>query len=258
MRFIETTLWWEGEVNRSDLAQVFGISMALASADLQAYQDLNPGAMAYNMSSKRYEGREQMVCVVHEPRLEEAVGKNPDGVLGVEDEEIGMVRMPGREPKVAVARRLVLAMRWGWRVRVRYWSVHSGTGGWRWMVPHALAHDGYRWHVRAWCEQNEDYRDFVLARMERADWPVEPEEGGAFDAPVEDVEWEKWVTLTLRPSSALGEVERKAIELDYGMKGGKIRYRVRAAMLRYAADHLRLKMAGMTALPVHLEVVERR
>jgi hypothetical protein len=259
MCFIETALWWEGEVNRSDLTRVFGLSEAQASADLQAYQELNPGAMAYNMRTKRYEGQEGMECVVHEPRLEEAVWR-PGSGLGTEEEggalAVGMVSLPMREPKAAVARRIVLAIRRRWRVRVRYWSVSSGTVSWRWMAPHALAHDGYRWHVRAWCENNEDYRDFVLARMERTDWPVESEEGGAFRAPVPDVEWERWMTFTLRASSGLGEVERKAIERDYGMRGGRLRYRVRAAMVRYAVDHLRLKLPGMAGLPVHLEVVD--
>ena len=74
MCFIERAAWWEGEVNRSDLAGVFGISAAQASSDLQAYQELNPGALAYNMSRKCYEGQEEMGCVLHEPRLEEAVG----------------------------------------------------------------------------------------------------------------------------------------------------------------------------------------
>lgn len=263
MRFIETALWWEGEVNRSDLTRVFGLSEAQASADLQAYQELNPGGMAYNMRTKRYEGQEGMRCVVHEPRLEEAVGMPGSGLgvgLGAAEEEggdalvVGMVRLPMREPKTAVARRIVLAIRRRWRVRVRYWSVSSGTASWRWLAPHALGHDGYRWHVRAWCENNEDYRDFVLARMERTDWPVESEEGGAFVAPVADFEWDEWVTLTLRASRALGAVERKAIEMDYGMRAGKIRYRVRGAMLRYAVDHLRLQMPGMEGLPVHLEV----
>ena len=260
MGFIERALWWEGEVNRSDLMEVFGLSAAQASSDFQAYQELNPGAMVYNMSTKRYEGQEGMRCAVHQPRLEEAVwrffGEGRGGLAEGKGELVGMVKMPVREPSEAVSRRVFLAMSRKWRVRVRYWSVNSGTAGWRWVVPHALAHDGYRWHARAWCEKNEDYRDFVLARMERANWPVEPEGGGAFRFPMADVEWEEWETLILRPSSKLGEVEQKAIERDYGMRGGKLRYRVRLAMMRYAVDHLRLTVPGMAGLPTHLEVAE--
>ena len=248
-------------MNRGDLTRVVGISTAQASADLQGYLELNAGALVYNRSRKRYEGQPEMGCVLHEPRLEEAVRVFLGGggaVLPTSLESdvgaFGLVGLPAREPRLMVARRVFLAVMQGQRVRVRYWSLHSGSARWRWIVPHALAHDGYRWHARAWCEGNEDYRDFVLARMEKADWPEFGEGGGKVEVPVEDVEWREWVTLTLRPSRKLDARQRKAIRLDYGMSAGRLEYRVRVAMLRYAADHLRLKMPGMEMLPVHLEV----
>jgi len=56
-----------------------------------------------------------------------------------------------------VERRIFLAVLERLRVRVRYASVHSGTDAWRWLQPRVFAHDGNRWHVRAWCEQRADY-----------------------------------------------------------------------------------------------------
>ena len=262
LRFVERSAWWAGEVNRRDLMEVFGVSMAQASADLQTYMEMNDGALAYNKSRKCYEGQEGMGCVLHEPSLGEAVsvflegGEVVRGLGGGADDggSVGRVVTPVREPRLAVARRVFLAVVRKQRVRVRYWSVNSGSAMWRWVVPHALAHDGYRWHARAWCETREGFRDFVLARMERAEWPKFGEGGAAVELPERDAAWEEWETLSLRASSTLGETERKAIELDYGMKSGKLRYRVRKAMRQYAADHLRLKLEGMEELPVHLEV----
>ena len=43
-----------GRINRADLQEAFGISPAQASGDLQAYQQLNPGALSYDLPSKRY------------------------------------------------------------------------------------------------------------------------------------------------------------------------------------------------------------
>lgn len=261
LRFVERSAWWAGEVNRSDLSRVFGISAAQASADLQTYQEINGGALAYNKSRKCYEGQAGMRCVLHEPRLAEAVSvflEGGESVRGLSEAGdgglVGRVVTPAREPRAGVARRVFLAVVRRQRVRVRYWSVNSGSAAWRWIVPHALGHDGYRWHVRAWCEWREGFRDFVLARMERADWPEFGEDGGVVEPPEVDEDWEAWETLVLRASSKLNEAERRAIELDYGMKGGRLRYRVRKAMLRYAADHLRLSLPGMEALPTHLEV----
>ena len=35
----------------------------------------------------------------------------------------------------------------------------------RLIAPHTLIYTGMRWHVRAYCEKNRDYRDFVLSRF---------------------------------------------------------------------------------------------
>ena len=43
-----------GRINRADLIETFGISAAQSSADLQAYQKLNPGALSYDLTSKCY------------------------------------------------------------------------------------------------------------------------------------------------------------------------------------------------------------
>jgi hypothetical protein len=43
-----------GCLNRSDLMREFGISPAQASSDLQAYQQLSPEALRYDLPSKRY------------------------------------------------------------------------------------------------------------------------------------------------------------------------------------------------------------
>lgn len=41
-------------INRADLMDAFGISAAQASSDFQAYHQLNPGALACDLPSKRY------------------------------------------------------------------------------------------------------------------------------------------------------------------------------------------------------------
>lgn len=35
----------------------------------------------------------------------------------------------------------------------------------RLIAPHTLVYSGMRWHVRAYCDKNHDYRDFVLSRF---------------------------------------------------------------------------------------------
>jgi hypothetical protein len=252
--FIERLAWWKGVVNRGDVRDVFGISAAQASADLQGYQEENPTALAYNVRAKRYESGERMGCVMHVPRLEEAVslflgvGVHGWGLAGRMQSAatVDIFRPLVREADAGVERRVFLALDQKRRLRVRYWSVNSSRGSLREIAPHALGHDGYRWHVRAWCFENGAFRDFVLSRMEAAEWP-----GEVFTMPVADEEWERIETVVLQPHSGLTDDQRKTIIRDYGMTGGKLKVQVRAAMKEYFLAHWRVPGPER---PAHLEV----
>ena len=54
LEFIEFRLFWEGHVNRSDLTDIFGISVQQASTDLNRYLGIAPDNMAYDKSAKAY------------------------------------------------------------------------------------------------------------------------------------------------------------------------------------------------------------
>ncbi len=272
LRAIERAVWWRGWIKRKDLVEVFGISAAQASSDLQAYQEINPGALVYQMSRKRYEGTETMRCALHTPQLEEGISlflanngeESPPPTLphyplthagnGVGDAEskVATLGLPVRRGKVSVERLCFLAVAGEMKFRVQYFSVNSGKASWRWLAPHAFAHDGYRWHVRAWCYEREDYRDFVIGRIKKAEWPV------AYDEEFpKDNEWETIEKIVLRPNSKLEKEARRAIEMDYGIrKDGKLTLPVRQAMKRYLLSHLRPEITGEDKpMPAHFELV---
>lgn len=261
LRYIERSAYWRGQVNRQDLVKVFGLSMAQASADLQRYQELNPGVLMYNLKRKRYEGAREMGPVCHVPRLEEAIGLFLSGglVAGVwggsiprrGDGQVDAVVMPARSAPPLVERRMFLAVTGGKRIRVNYFSVSSAEATWRWIRPRAFAHDGNRWHVRAWCETRSDWRDFTLSRIAEADWPEEEAK-----PPLPDIDWDTTVTLRVRANPSLAEAQRRAIELDYGMRNGVLEIPVRRAMENYLRARLRLPLRdGARELPV-LELEE--
>jgi hypothetical protein len=257
LRFIERSAFWCGLVNRADLQRVFGVSAAQASADLQMFQELCPGALNYNLKKKRYEGGESMVCKLHEPRIEEAMAfflneevtasplMRASMALDMGSRLAGVV-LPVREALPAVQRAVFLAVLRGLPVAVHYASVAGKTDGWRTLRPHAFGHDGYRWHVRAWCEKNGDFRDFVLSRMKSAKVDL-----GAAAAPLpeRDVDWETWETLDLVPDEDLTEEQKAAVDRDFGMMGGKLSIQVRKAMMDYTLDHLRLPLTNGRVKP---------
>ena len=253
--FIERAAWWRGVVNRQDLRAMFGISAAQSSADLQGYQELNPGALAYNLKTKRYEARPEMSCVLHEPSLDEAVAIFWGASLGfprvgVDSRKVALTMPPQRRADSNVERRVFLAIEQGRRLHVRYGSVSGKSGKRREIAPHALGHDGLRWHARAWCFGNGEYRDFVLGRMGDAEWP-----GVEFEPPEPDAAWETKVTLVFQANRSLEAEQRSSIERDYGMKNGLLKLTVSEAMREYVLAQLRIP-AEEGARPRHLDLVE--
>jgi len=251
LRFIERTAFWRATLKREDLADVFSVSVQQCSADLKRFQGLCPGALEYNTSRRRYEGSKKMKCKLHTPNLEDAMAtflgdtgtwlSQPSAMAGGKPGAVARVDLPVREAKLDVQRRVFLAVLWGKRIRVNYHSLSSGEATWRWIRPHAFGHDGYRWHLRSWCENNEEYRDFVLSRVRAADWP----EAATSEVPA-DVDWHTLESLELEVNPKLSAERQAAIAEDFGLKGGKLVLKVRKALLSYTLEHLRLPGSGIS------------
>ena len=255
LRTVERALWWRGWIGRPDLVRVFGISAAQASSDLQKYLEINPTAMVYQMSRKRYEATDGMACFFHSPRLEEGMAAflQQGGLARVASEvvqdspQISLVHTPKRDVSQEVERRVFLAVLHGRKLRVKYHSLKSGRDGWRWLAPHAFGHDGLRWHVRAWNPDRGIHADFVLGRISAAEWP---EEVASEEKPPRDEEWETVVERRYRINDVLSESRQEALRMDYGTgSDGILKITCRLAMVQYVEAMLRVPTEG--ELPVH-------
>ncbi|MCW1913044.1 WYL domain-containing protein [Luteolibacter sp. GHJ8] len=254
LRRVEFLLWWRGWIGRQDLLESFGISPAQASGDLQRYAGLNPGAMIYQTSRKRYESAEGMTCILHEPSFEEAVrmflgngqfsGSMPQ--REVSDSRLSMIQLPLRRLDIGIARRVLIALLERRTLQVRYHSLSSGSVGLRELSPTGLAWDGTRWHVRAWCGAREDWRDFVLGRMSEATWPAK-----SFGDLPADQDWDTFESVTLRINPELSDARREALRMDYYLAGDTLELRVRRSMKRYLLASLFIDHQSHLELPRH-------
>ena len=253
LAFIEFRLLWEGRVNRRDLQDFFGISAPQASTDLQHYVEIQGDGAAYDASAKAYVPTARFA-----PRL---VPHEADGYLhellarasGFTDPEssfiawmppLGIVPMPHRTVRPRHLVDVLHGIRAGRALELRYQSTTQPEPTWRTISPHALASDGLRWHVRAWCHERRDFRDFVVGRI--------LETGGTSESPVrgdDDRLWHQWVTVAIGAHRQLPEGSRRAIEVDYGMTDGEVRIPVRAALLFYLFQRLGLPGSGWDAPP---------
>lgn len=135
-------------------------------------------------------------------------------------------------------------------IEVKYQSLSRPEPRWRWIAPHAIGFDGFRWHVRAFCEIDQAFKDFVLSRV------IETRGTRSSDAkPEDDADWRELITLEIGPHPELSETEKKVIALDYGMRGGKAKITVRKALLYYARKRLGLDTDPAARRPQDQQIV---
>lgn len=130
---------------------------------------------------------------------------------------------------------VVGAIRRSEAIEVKYRSLSSPEPRSRWIAPHAIGFDGFRWHTRAFCLNDDCFKDFLLSRILDIRGSRESETSAD-----EDRDWHSEVTLEVGPHPELSETQAKVIALDYGMRGGKAKIKVRRALLYYALRRLGL------------------
>lgn len=254
LAFIEERLFWLGAVNRTDLVRRFSVSMGQASADIARYLAHAPKGVAYDKRAKRYVADAAFRPVLGAPDTARFLGELrlvEAGLLPAEETMLGTIPafdatpVPERKIDAFVLRAALTAMRKKLALHVIYQSMSRPEPLARVIEPHALAHDGFRWHLRAFDRESRDFRDFVLGRISR------PRVGDAAQSrPSDDRDWHTFVALEIAPHPGLTEAQAKAIALDYGITKGAAKIRVRRAMLFYALRRLGLDLKP-NARPPH-------
>jgi hypothetical protein len=247
LAFIEERLFWLGAVNRTDLVRRFGVSMSQASADIARYLAHDPPHVDYDKSAKRYVAGEAFRPVLGAPDARRLLGEFrlvDIGVLAEGEAMLGRTPpfdaapVPERPVDPFVLRAVLTAIREAGALDIAYQSMSRPKATHRIVEPHALAHDGFRWHARAFDRETGQFRDFVLGRTRSP-----KRAGDAETTAMQDVDWQAWVTLAIAPHPRLTPAQSAAIAVDYGIHGGSTSIKVRRALLFYALRRLGLDVA---------------
>ncbi|CAO3449067.1 WYL domain-containing protein [Azospirillum largimobile] len=259
LEFIEFRLFWEGHVNRGDLMDAFGVSINQASTDLNRYLGMAPDNMVYDKSARTYVRGARFAPLFLKPdasRYLSQLRSVADGILDQAAAWIGQLPpydatpTPVRGVHAKILRSVVAAIRRSEAIEVKYQSLSRPEPRWRWIAPHALAFDGFRWHARSFCHENSCYKDFLLSRIIETGATRSGE-----IAPYADAEWNEEVILEIGPHPDLSDTQQKVIALDYGMQNGKGRIPVRKALLYYALKRLGLDTAPAARRPQDQQIV---
>ncbi len=244
-RLIETVAWWEGRLTTNHLMQSFGISRQQASKDINTYiNEHAPKNLVYDRHLKGY-----VPAKAFKPRFIDDSASDYLRLLNQSHEREAhieglalayahteILQVPDRSIRPETLRPILRACREGLRLECEYVSLSNPSPETRLIAPHTLVFSGMRWHVRAFCEKNGDYRDFVLSRFRGELEPI-----GKSDCTREmDAGWSTQVSITIEPDSRLNAAQRRIIESDYGMKNGQLVIQSRGALAQYVLQRYQL------------------
>jgi len=165
-----------------------------------------------------------------------------------------VVRHPTRLVSAPLLRQVLRAINTQNALEITYQTIARPEPDRRVISPHALAYDGYRWHIRAYCHNRRSFRDFLFARILECEGPKT-----WLPVKVRDEEWETPVTIAIGPNPALEEGRRRVIALDYGMTDGRLDISTRLSLAFYLLKRLGLDrpIGALAAHEQHITLLNR-
>ncbi len=234
--FLELLVIWEGSIEAAAIKQYFQISTQLAGHVISKYKSLYPSNLKFNGAHENYQASDDF-CAQHcLGSLDEYIALNENANTAIE-----MLATPMRKIEPKLVRPILKAIRDKLRLNIYYASVSSPDYTSRFIQPHNLVFDGLRWHVRAYCEKNNAYRDFVLSRFKGESAVLA---GEAKFSVQQDELWNNILPLEIMPDARLDHNRKRIIAMDYDMheQAGEFTkvIPVRAALIMYLMQRLRL------------------
>jgi predicted DNA-binding transcriptional regulator YafY len=242
-RLIEIISLWEGRLTTNHISSIFKIGRQQASRDIAYYQTqfakepliLDYAIKGYRPSDTftpkftRGTANEYLTLLHQQGELLTELSPLQFGCS-----ESVMLNTPERKISPAIVRGLLKAAREQKWISIDYISLKSPAVEKRRIAPHTLVNDGFRWHIRAYTEKDNDYRDFVLSRFRGTPEVKEKSDSGKDG----DVDWHNLITKTVIPNPNLTLEQQEVVAYDYDMKNNKLIVEARKALMNYTLNRL--------------------
>jgi hypothetical protein len=227
-------LLWEGRVSRARLVSEYGLSPIRASEWLRDFRNSYPEwrvwdsklkadvatSMAYANAERA--SRSSAISTMLVPYALNAPGKP----LSITWNFVSISPRIFSRFNLGIADRL--------RVSFLYCSMNNPKPHERTIEPHSLLRAGRRWHVRGYCLQRQDFRDFVLGRMSEVRLLTEP----SLVNVATDTAWSTVLQVKIAAHPRLSHAQQLVVRNEY-FNGASVRVEsCRAALLDYMVQEL--------------------
>lgn len=241
--FINHLVGWEGQVNATHIATKFQLSRQAASNILKQYREQNPTHLQYDSSQKAYTATDDFDCAFTNSGVFNSFSQYLAAIEYTDNDShhlqpstILEVEAPLRNINPIQVRPILRAIREQLQIDIGYISLSSPNYLDRIIQPHALIFDGLRWHVRAYCNKNHQFRDFTLSRFNgEATF-----EGKATHGASHDEKWNTIVNVVIEADPRFNAQQKSIIEQDFQMVNGTKIIPTRAALVNYLLRRLHI------------------
>ena len=248
LSLMELLLIWEGRIYRSRVCELFGIGLPRSSQWIKEIRDLNPSWMEWDSRSRSYLATSD--CYKRYAKATQAeISNSLSRYLSM----VGLPYASAMENEVSVAysatpsitapspkifASLANAIKQAKAVEIEYMSMSEPTPHSRTIFPHSLVLAGRRWHVRAYSEFHQEFRDYALGRMLEMKALERLADRGRLD----DHDWNTKVKVRLAAHPALSPEQARVIQTEY-FKGTSSRVETcRAALVAYFIQEVHAAM----------------
>ncbi|MEO3413735.1 WYL domain-containing protein [Roseovarius sp. CAU 1744] len=192
---------------------VMGLSRAQASKDLNSYINDHPEHIIYDKTAKTYvlgpKFVEHYAALDPSEYLDDLLSISQGGSVPAADwivyqPDILATTVPGRGLSAFTLRNVLLACEQRKALRISYQSMSSPDPEDRVIIPHALAHDGFRWHARALCSKDQIFKDFVLGRILKSALGEQSDVDAGTDE-----DWHQTITLKIAPHPDFSKIQAR-------------------------------------------------
>jgi len=261
LRLIEMIALWEGRLTSNSLNEAFGIKRQQSSKDITYYRSICPGNLEYDTKLKGYKTTEHFKAKYTDGTLDEYLkflSFNKDASSHVSsitqvNTPIELVTPRNRVVDPEQIRKIIKACRNAERIDITYASKKDPLGKERMIIPHTLVTSGYRWHVRAYCEESGIYKDFILGRFLG---DIETNDEKINHTIPEDDEWNTVIDLVIVPNPSYTEDQQKLFARERGMDGMRQVIKIRAPLAQYYLQFMHIPFRDYSADMLHSVILE--
>ena len=243
-------LRWEGRLNNGRLRALFGLGQIRSSEWIRAFREKYPNWTTWNNKTRSFHATADVYRdqVDVEPSLAQYLVLTGIATHAMDSQSHPIIweAFPDiSAPSPRVFAELHEAIRIRSMVKITYRSMGDPTPHQRDIAPHSLVRAGRRWHVRAYCEQNEDFRDYVLGRIVT----INKQDRSALKDEQDDIRWITHVPVRLIAHPALSRDQATVIQYEFFNNTSARVDTCRGALIDYYLQYVRAALDTTTQCP---------